>query len=167
MTNLTLWVSKEKSDEALENLEYVCSNTMLGQGYGTSQHPNNSEMTISMKNLKITRRKNCLSVTSSQVMLNYLQLKSRYVMTWAMTWAVLDVYESDIIIILFLALQSLVNLSLIQNCPPSFSAPQIAFRFSHAHLLQILLDWLKRPQFRFPKHVNCFLVKRIRYQESL
>jgi hypothetical protein len=44
---------------------------MLGQGYGTSQHPNKSEISINMKNLKKPRRKkNFLRVTSIQVTLN-------------------------------------------------------------------------------------------------
>jgi len=43
-------------------------------------------------------------------------------------------------IILFLTLQYFVNLSLIQNCPPTFSVLLIAFPLPHAHVLQIFLN---------------------------
>jgi len=54
-----------------------------------------------------------------------------------------------LLILLLLAVQPLVNLSLFQNCPPLLSVLQITSPFPHARVLLILLSWLKPPQLRF------------------
>ena len=48
-------------------------------------------------------------------------------------------------ILLLLALQSLVNLSFFQNCPTLFSVLHHMSLIPYAHVLQIILNWLKPP----------------------
>jgi hypothetical protein len=57
--------------------------------------------------------------------------------------------SSFLLLLLLLALQFVVNLSLLQNCPPLFSILLLTSPVPHAHLLQIF-NWLKSPQLRFP-----------------
>jgi hypothetical protein len=118
---------------------------MFGQGNGTAQHPNNSEMTISMKNLKKTRSKTCLSVTSSQVTLNLTPAVKPVCNDLSCTCCI---RVRLLIIMPFLVLQSLLNLRLVQNCLPLFSVLQVVSPVPYAHILQIFLNWPKPPQFR-------------------
>jgi hypothetical protein len=49
-------------------------------------------------------------------------------------------------LLLLLALQSLVDLSLFKNCPPLVSILLRTSPIPYAHVLQIFLNWLKPPQ---------------------
>ena len=50
---------------------------------------------------------------------------------------------------LLIALPSLVNLDLFQNCPPLFSVLLLTSPVRHAHILQIFLDRFKAPKITF------------------
>ena len=63
------------------------------------------------------------------------------------------------LILLLLAVQPFVNLSLFQNCPPLLSVLQHTSPVPHTLVLLILLNWLKPPQLRFSYMLSAFWFK--------
>jgi hypothetical protein len=57
--------------------------------------------------------------------------------------------SSFLILILLLAVQPLVNLSLFQNCPPLLLVLLLTSPVPHTFVFSISLNWFKPPQLRF------------------
>ena len=64
-----------------------------------------------------------------------------------------------VVVLLLLAVQPLMNLSLFQNCPSLLSVLQVTSPVPHTLVLSIFLNWLKPPQLRFSYMSSAFWFK--------
>ena len=75
-------------------------------------------------------------------------------------WLIIIIISTNISISVILALQSWLNLSLFQNCPPLFSLLLLTPPVPHVLVLQIFHNWFKLPQLRFYYTSSAFWFKQ-------
>ena len=120
-----------------------------------------------MKHKFYTFTHSLLSYSSGHVALHIIIDNSSRAIADEVLQNVKETTQKDVLVIqslfsfflLLLALQFLLNLSLIQNCPPLFSTLRLSSPVPRAHVLYIFLDRLKLPQFMFSNTLSDFWFK--------